>query len=121
MALTLAFAVKAEVSAARTGTPRIAALDEKRLCRFAWKAAVDAALLLLDSVDGSRHSASGRKRTVSAWKFFLGPPEARFRQDAIRLQLLQLDKTRWPRTKYESDDQMREVAERVSRAVKRAT
>jgi histidine triad (HIT) family protein len=27
----------------------------------------------------------------------------------------------WPRTKYESEDQMREVAERVRRAVKRAT
>ena len=27
----------------------------------------------------------------------------------------------WPRTKYDSEDQMREVAERVRRAVKRAT
>ena len=31
-------------------------------------------------------------------EFLLGPPEARFRQDAIPLQLLQSDKTRWPRT-----------------------
>jgi len=43
----------------------VGALDEKR--RYAWKAAVDAALLLLDSVGGSRHSASARSRTVSAW------------------------------------------------------